>query len=593
MRDIPKMSDAIKQVQEQSKEKINIGILPIEEQISIIYRTFLDQLQPLSDWQIGAIRKNSTFNEADFSSLRFPRTPLGFIFACQLLNDKLENCDLSITKAFIKDPENGFWLLNLPEKFASTEILAPIYDTEKKLICGLRVWKSSRDINPIIVPSQNGLGDDAGNNFLSSTSIDESAQIMLPQLSSGALYGLAGDFVKVVLPYTEAHEAALLFQFLTAFGNAAGKSAYMVTDGAKQFLNLFLLLIGKTGKQGRKGTALGHVLNLFEAAVPDWAHKRILTGLASGQGLIHAVRDVKFKTDKNGNYIIKAGEEICLDVGEADKRLLCVEEEFGAVLKMQGIENSTLSATLRCAWDGKPLGNLSRQNSERCLNPHISLIGHITPDEFRMLLNDVELSNGYLNRFNLAYVWRSKILPEGGTMPQTQLNELIQRTREALEFAGNIQEIKRDESAKELWKDAYQKFNEQISIGLIGDVLSRVEAQVTRFSMLFAVLDHSSEIRREHLEAALELWKYCEDSAAFFFRGRIGDKKADKILQELRVHPEGLAQSRLYELFDRHITKAVLESKLIMLQEAGLIRHELREAETKKITVWFAVNGKS
>ena len=67
---------------------------------------------------------------------------------------------------------------------------------------------------------------------------------------------------------------------------------------------------------------------------------RILTGLSSGEGLIWAVRD------PNGQ-----------DAGVADRRLLVIEPEFVSVLKAVGREISTLSPTLRSAWDGRPLAS--------------------------------------------------------------------------------------------------------------------------------------------------------------------------------------------------------------------------------------------
>ena len=65
---------------------------------------------------------------------------------------------------------------------------------------------------------------------------------------------------------------------------------------------------------------------------------RLTTGLSSGEGLIWAVRDPK---DQHR--------------GATDRRLLGVEPEFASVLKSTGRGLSTLSPTLRSAWDGQPL----------------------------------------------------------------------------------------------------------------------------------------------------------------------------------------------------------------------------------------------
>ena len=44
-------------------------------------------------------------------------------------------------------------------------------------------------------------------------------------LDGDALSGLAGDVVRLIEPHSEADPAALLVQFLIAFGNAAGRAA--------------------------------------------------------------------------------------------------------------------------------------------------------------------------------------------------------------------------------------------------------------------------------------------------------------------------------------------------------------------------------
>ncbi len=47
-------------------------------------------------------------------------------------------------------------------------------------------------------------------------------------LATEALRGLAGEIVRVIEPHSEADPAALLIQFLTAFGNAVGSRPHFV-----------------------------------------------------------------------------------------------------------------------------------------------------------------------------------------------------------------------------------------------------------------------------------------------------------------------------------------------------------------------------
>ena len=71
-------------------------------------------------------------------------------------------------------------------------------------------------------------------------------------LGPSAMQGLAGEFVDIVGPHSEADPAALLFQFLVGFGNVAGRGPHFVAEADHHGTNLFTILVGQTSK-GRKG----------------------------------------------------------------------------------------------------------------------------------------------------------------------------------------------------------------------------------------------------------------------------------------------------------------------------------------------------
>ncbi|MDQ6805458.1 MAG: hypothetical protein M3065_10950, partial [Actinomycetota bacterium] len=71
------------------------------------------------------------------------------------------------------------------------------------------------------------------------------------------------------------------------------------------------------------------------------------------------------------------------DPGISDQRLLVIEPEFASVLRASSREISTLSPTLRCVWDGRPLALMTRTAPARATGAHISIIGHITHSELR------------------------------------------------------------------------------------------------------------------------------------------------------------------------------------------------------------------
>jgi hypothetical protein len=247
----------------------------------------------------------------------------------------------------------------------------------------------------------------------------------MPEPSDKCFYGLARDFVRLVEPHTESDRMTLLVQFLTFFGVIVGRYAYFLPENDKHFTNLFCVIVGNTAT-GRKGTSLGRVKQAFQDIDADFQENCIVSGLASGEGLLYQVRDPIFaekKNKKTGNY-----ETVVVDKGVADKRLLVVEGEFAQVLRVQGREGNTLSAFLRNFWDNGTARNLTKNSPLKTTNAHVGIIGHITRTELIDCLEEVEAANGYANRFLFVCGNRSKLLPFGGDVPENELRSLRERS---------------------------------------------------------------------------------------------------------------------------------------------------------------------
>jgi hypothetical protein len=279
-----------------------------------------------------------------------------------------------------------------------------------------------------------GDGKDAGDFFASDGSYEELAELAhntpdwtpgtaepsaanntvsrpFPQMNQAAYFGLAGDVVNAMAPHTESDSVALLLQTLTYFGNVIGRSAYYQVEADRHHGNIFVTLVGDTAK-ARKGTSGSRIRALFEEVswiTKDlWINDRVKGGLSSGEGLIYAVRDAVQEWNKS------AQAQETVDPGAADKRLLIDEREFASALAVMDRQGSTLSPIIRHAWDGIPLGTLTRNSPLKATGAHISIVGHITEEELRGRLTRTDAASGFGNRFLFACVRRSKLLPFGG-----------------------------------------------------------------------------------------------------------------------------------------------------------------------------------
>jgi len=405
-----------------------------------------------------------------------------------------------------------------------------------------------------------------------------------PAFDHDALHGLAGDFVMAVEPHTEADPVALLVQFLVAFGNAAGRSPHFRVEGDEHHTNLDAVMVGRTSK-GRKGTSWGRVRQFYAQADSAWTKGREVSGLCSGEGLIWAVRDPVYEVDEDGDQKMS-------DPGVSDKRLMVLEAEFASSLRVSKRETNILCAVIRTAWDTGTLRTLAKNSPAVATDAHISIIGHITKDELLRHLDATEMANGFANRFLWVCVQRSKCLPEGGNLSESTLISLSSCIRKTLEAAGRVGQMRRSEAARGLWGEVYEKLSDG-EPGLFGAITSRAEAQVTRLSCIYALLDGSSVIEAPHLKAALALWDYCEQSCRYIFGDALGNPIADRILQALRGSPNGLNRSQISHLLGRNEAASAIENALRVLVEYQLAVREVFRTGGRPEERWCAITKKT
>jgi hypothetical protein len=406
-----------------------------------------------------------------------------------------------------------------------------------------------------------------------------------------AFDGLAGEIVRAIEPHTEADPVAILGQLLIGFGNMIGRTAFFAVEADRHYGNEFLALVGETAK-GRKGTSWSHARRLLDAADPAWTGNRVLNGLSTGEGLIHAVRDPVMKREpikEGASKRITGYQEVEVDPGETDKRILCIESELGGTLRVATRDGNNLSALVRQAWDSSDLRTLTRNNPLKATGAHVSIVGHITRDELATLLTRTDAANGFANRFLWFCVRRSKLLPFGGSIGDVDFAPLVRRLTEAAEAARTRGRMVRDTAADELWAASYPELSEGRP-GLLGAVTSRAEAHTMRLAMLYALIDGCPMIHADHLQSALALWRYAERSAAHIFGDALGDPDADSLLDALRASmPEGLTRTEIREgVFQKNKSSERIAGILRMLTAANLAFFRMEPTGGRSAERWFA-----
>ena len=126
---------------------------------------------------------------------------------------------------------------------------------------------------------------------------------------------------------------------------------------------------------------------------------RLLTigGFGSGEAVIAAVRDTKPDEDP------------------VEKRKVIHEAEFGGVLRVARREQSILSQVIRQGFDYKPLRHRTKTDGViAATDHHLSVIGSVTPKELVDCSTELDLVNGWINRFIFCHSEILRTLPFGG-----------------------------------------------------------------------------------------------------------------------------------------------------------------------------------
>jgi hypothetical protein len=387
-------------------------------------------------------------------------------------------------------------------------------------------------------------------------------------LESAAFHGIAGAWVEAVAPYTEAHPAGVLASFLVAAGSAIGREPHLQVGPTRHGVNEYVALVGPSAT-GRKGDAADIGMRPVERADRTWAAERVHSGFGSGEAVIKLLGD-------------KDGEE----QEPLDPRLLVREGELAGPLAVASRDGSTLSTTLRNAWDGRPLeNNTVARGMLRASTTHVSIIAAITAEELRRRLTATDQANGFANRFLFLAVRRVRELPEPPPLPDKLVAEFSDHLAAVFAHVRTFTRVTRDAEAREAWRVAYGRELSVDRPGLVGACTSRAEAHAARLSLLYALLDGRDSIGLKHHNAALALWRCCERSVQMVWGDMLGDPIADRILAEARLQGR-LTRTQVRDLFSRHRSAADLDRALDQLVVDEYLAIEQLPTGGRPITVY-------
>jgi hypothetical protein len=162
---------------------------------------------------------------------------------------------------------------------------------------------------------------------------------------------------------------------------------------------------------------------------------------------------------------------------------------------------------------------------------HISLIAHITPEEFSRILPVIRRAGGYETRLLHGLVNRQGHV-DPFRPPHIDRTVLVERLRQAIEFSRESVLTRTDPISKVLCMERGVQpkvtmplaVEVEVSRETLDALLPAVDADyaylvkrapilVMRIALCYAIADAAQEVTMEHLTAALALWEFCARSA--------------------------------------------------------------------------------
>ena len=162
-------------------------------------------------------------------------------------------------------------------------------------------------------------------------------------------------------------------------------------------------------------------------------------------------------------------------------------------------------------------------------------------------------------------------------LDQDEYDYLVVVFQEALKKAMERELLVLDAEADQAWDSIYAAVSPQ-GKGSYRSMTTRGVPNVVRLALVYALLDESKFIQLNHLKAAVEIWRYNEDSVMYLYKGE-GQAQmtremlaAEKIENELR-DKRVLEGTSINRLFSSHKEwTRIVPRALALLVEAGKIK---------------------
>jgi hypothetical protein len=157
-------------------------------------------------------------------------------------------------------------------------------------------------------------------------------------------------------------------------------------------------------------------------------------------------------------------------------------------------------------------------------------------------------------------------------------------------FAQGVEQVTLSPEAARAWGDGVYLHLSRDRGGVVGSIMGRAEVMTLRVAMVYALLEQSAQIRMDHLEAALAVLEYAEQSARYIFGGIEVDPTKQKIITALEGKPEGMTSTEIIRsVFQNHLSGQRLRAVLSELEAERRIEMTTRKGKGRPAQIFSLV----
>lgn len=377
-----------------------------------------------------------------------------------------------------------------------------------------------------------------------------------PVASPAMFRGILGELSGVFHGWAEAPRVSIFANLLVLSSIAVGTKPKVFTVKDER-LCIQAITCNATGEEGQKGTSTEMALRLFKEALPDFVKNHVHAGLPnSGPAFVKTIAGYA-TTPGNIEEWTYGADFVGEDSDEQDRKtrrervlpgfpVAVFDSEYARSLDTSARDKQFATA-LRDIWDGKDIKCLADGGNGFLTvpEPHIGLMGHISPGEWlgiqkpELLLpgarGRANLSGGNGNRLFLfwAQVEEDDIIDLPEPMPEGYLTEYAEKLRERIEWAQSFEgTVPFTPEAAEHWKKEVAPWLRGNVRGkpVMNEFAGRARPYARRLGALLALLEGKTAVDIDVLETVTAIMDYVFKSIRYIIsmHPKFGEILADE-----------------------------------------------------------------